>query len=95
MTSAILDIAKTLTSNSHSCPSRLACWASRFSNRENLEIWQQMISNPLLGTILNSTAVEEAFRAGRNGVDCESFAPCPFDEEQRANLAEFIMFHKA
>ncbi|CAK1583851.1 unnamed protein product [Parnassius mnemosyne] len=95
MADAFLEISKILMSNSQNCPSRIACWISRNSDSESLKIWKEMARNKLLATMLNTTAVENAFIFGRNGGDCETFRPCPLGAAQLSHfISNSSMFSK-
>ncbi|CAG5005119.1 unnamed protein product [Parnassius apollo] len=86
MADTFLEISQIVMSNCQNCPSRIACWMSRNSDRESLKTWKQITRNELLATMLNTTAVENAFNFGRNGGDCEFFRPCPLGAEQFSQI---------
>ncbi|XP_046971587.1 uncharacterized protein LOC124538544 [Vanessa cardui] len=80
-------IADQLVAHSRACPERVACWAGRRNkNTENMQTWKHIMSNKLLSTMVNTTALKEATLRGIKGQDCDSYSPCPIDEKTLPKL---------
>ncbi|CAH2094762.1 unnamed protein product [Euphydryas editha] len=75
-------LSEQLLANSRACPQRFACWTGRESKEdtEAMQTWEKVMSNKLLATMLNTTALKEATLKGKKGHNCESYAPCPIEE---------------
>ncbi|GBP17925.1 hypothetical protein EVAR_7918_1 [Eumeta japonica] len=75
----------------HGCALKLSCLTARDPNLEHsLGIFQQFSSNTLVSSMLNSTAIEDAVRGGREGRDCETYYKCPIKDSYVKSLLENI-----
>ncbi|XP_034834194.1 uncharacterized protein [Maniola hyperantus] len=80
-TDSFLFITEKLLSKSRGCPERIACWSSQRSKTpEVMKTLKQIMSNRLLSSMVNTTALEIATIKGRSGQNCELYKPCPIDE---------------
>ncbi|XP_064073964.1 uncharacterized protein LOC135193827 [Vanessa tameamea] len=80
-------ITDQLVAHSRACPERVACWAGRRNkNTGNMKTWKHIMSNKLLSTMVNTTALQEATLRGIKGQDCDSYSPCPIDEKSLPKL---------
>ncbi|CAH0728573.1 unnamed protein product, partial [Brenthis ino] len=55
--------------------------SQRTKNPESMYTWKQMMSNKLLSTMLNTTALKEAAVRGLNGYNCDAYTPCPIRKD--------------
>ncbi|KPI92178.1 hypothetical protein RR46_13399 [Papilio xuthus] len=94
MPDGFIDVANIIISNGQSCPARLACWAGRTANIRNLNTWKKITRNQLLSSMFNTTSVEDAYRAGRTGGDCNTFRPCPLNEYQLTQIIDNISSYR-
>ncbi|XP_050354416.1 uncharacterized protein LOC126776159 [Nymphalis io] len=86
-------LTEQLVAHSRACPERVACWAGRRNkNAEHMQTWKHIMSNKLLSTMVNTTALKEATMRGIKGHDCDSYTPCPIDEKALPKLMKNFEF---
>ncbi|KAL0819472.1 hypothetical protein ABMA28_007576 [Loxostege sticticalis] len=94
--SEVLEFASRMLSETRSvrgCALRMACWTGQMPASEDImRMWDQVLSNKLLSSMVNATAVEDAMLSGRTGRDCSSYNPCPLREHHLPVLVNNIAF---
>ncbi|XP_063387671.1 uncharacterized protein LOC134673602 [Cydia fagiglandana] len=73
------------------CALRVACWSGQRDHEDGAKFWTGVMSNQLVSTLVNSTAVEDAIASGRRGRDCSVYAPCPLTAEHYPVLMKNLM----
>ncbi|XP_026333277.1 uncharacterized protein LOC113240244 [Hyposmocoma kahamanoa] len=88
-TDAILHFASELLSDNNSvrgCALRIACWTAQETIADTPRVWNQVMSNPFLTSLINATAIEDAMLSGKKGRECETYTPCPLRQEHLPTL---------
>ncbi|XP_053613386.1 uncharacterized protein LOC128676940 [Plodia interpunctella] len=75
----------------HGCSLRVACWSGQSAHYGDfMKLWDQVTSNKIISTMVNTTAVEDAMIQGRNGHDCLTFTPCPLQKNHLPQIMKNI-----
>ncbi|XP_047994229.1 uncharacterized protein LOC125232559 [Leguminivora glycinivorella] len=88
----VLDFANNVLSGGvEGCALRVACWSGQRDHEDEAKFWTGMMSNQLVSTLVNSTAVEDAIASGRRGRDCSVYSPCPLSAQHYPMLMKHLM----
>ncbi|KAL4702756.1 hypothetical protein ACJJTC_002296 [Scirpophaga incertulas] len=96
-TEDLVSVASKLVTESRTvrgCALRLACWTGQIpAEVDAMKLWNTLLNNRLLSSMINTTAVEDAMISGRHGRDCATYRPCPLTEAHMPMIiSNFIMF---
>ncbi|XP_063539385.1 uncharacterized protein LOC134748523, partial [Cydia strobilella] len=88
----VLDFASNVLSGGvQGCALRVACWSGQRDHEDGAKFWTRVMSNQLLSTLVNSTAVEDAIASGRRGRDCSVYSPCPLTAQHYPMLMKNLI----
>ncbi|XP_063367649.1 uncharacterized protein LOC134656061 [Cydia amplana] len=88
----VLDFASNVLSGGmQGCALRVACWSGQHDHEDGAKFWTGVLSNQLVSSLVNSTAVEDAIASGRRGRDCSVYSPCPLNAQHYPMLMKNLM----